>query len=53
MNRVREMENNYCSVSKIARNLNLDRTTVNKYLNPITTGISGNLGMKRESIFHI
>lgn len=50
INRVREMKNNYCSVSKIARNLNLDRRTVNKYLNPITTGLSGNLRMKRESI---
>ena len=50
INRVREMNNNYCSVSKIAKNLNLDRRTVTKYLNPNTTGISGNLGIKRESI---
>ena len=50
INKVREMKNNYCSVSKIAKNLNLDRRTVTKYLNPNTTGISGNLGIKRESI---
>ncbi|OOM80483.1 transposase [Clostridium puniceum] len=50
INKVRKMKNNYCSVSEIAKNLNLDRRTVTKYLNPHTTGISGNSGMKRKSI---
>lgn len=50
INKVREMKDNYSSVSKIARELNLDRRTVIKYLNPNTTGINNNLGSKRKSI---
>ncbi|NOV57223.1 hypothetical protein B0H71_003468 [Clostridium saccharobutylicum] len=49
INTVREMKNNYSSVSKIASELNLDRRTINKYLDPTTTGINGNLGSKRTS----
>lgn len=49
INTVREMKNNYSSVSKIARELNLDRRTITKYLDPTTTGINGNLGSKRKS----
>jgi DNA invertase Pin-like site-specific DNA recombinase len=48
--KVREMKNDYCSVSKIGKILNLDRRTVTKYLNPDTTGINGNLEVKRKSI---
>ena len=43
------MKNNYFSVSKIARELNLDRRTMAKYLNPATTGINSHLGSKRKS----
>ena len=50
INKIREMKNNYCSVSKIDEHLNLDRRTVTKYLNPNTTGINGNLGVKRKII---
>lgn len=49
INQVREMKNNYSSVSKIARELNLDRRTITKYLDETTTGINGNLGSKRKS----
>ena len=49
INKVREMKNNYSSVSKIARELNLDRRTIVKYLDATTTGINGNLGSKRKS----
>lgn len=48
--KVREMKNNYCSISKIAKNLSLTRRTVTKYLNADTTGINGNSGLKRKSI---
>ncbi|WP_061996555.1 hypothetical protein [Clostridium sp. ATCC 25772] len=43
------MKNNYSSVSKIARELNLDRRTISKYLDLTITGINGNLGSKRKS----
>jgi hypothetical protein len=47
---VRELKNNYYSISKISRELNLDPRTIKKYLNNDTIGISGNLGVKRKSI---